>query len=231
MAVPGVAAARPKSVRPIEPWLRLALVVVWAFLAVAAAVIGERSAKFGQLEHAIATGRVHNVSVSGEGLGADGTGYATQEVHWRQGPWRRMAEVVVSSPGEDVSATDDDAEKIVSTDLGTYLSHRHDGLQVARTPEMHSWSELLVWRVPIWLGLLAIGIDVAALILLITGPEPWRATRWAWFWLWLTPVGAPAILLLSGATPVLPAPRDVNRRLTGAWALLIAIALHWLWPG
>ena len=60
--------------------------------------------------------------------------------------------------------------------------------------------------------------------LLVGGPEPWRATRWAWSWLLPVPFGVLALCLLSGPTPGLPGPRT-ERRLTGGWAFLIGSAL------
>lgn len=58
------------------------------------------------------------------------------------------------------------------------------------------------------------------------GPAPWRATSWAWIWLILGggPLGSIAYLLLGGPLG-LWRPRDVNRRLTGGWAFLIALVL------
>jgi hypothetical protein len=72
---------------------------------------------------------------------------------------------------------------------------------------------------------------LATLLLLVREPQPWRATPWAWFWIWTTPIGTPLYLLLSGPTPLLPAPRNPNRRLTGGWAFLLAFVLGSLLTG
>ena len=84
---------------------------------------------------------------------------------------------------------------------------------------------MLGWRVPDPIGIVAFVLHFAGLGLLVTGPQPWRATRWAWFWLLLPPVGSIAFLLLSGPTPGLPAPKNPRRRLSGGWALLLSLPL------
>ena len=64
-------------------------------------------------------------------------------------------------------------------------------------------------------------VFLSTLGLLVVGPEPWRATRWAWFWLLTSaafPLTALAFLVLGGPTPLVPAPRERSRRLTGGWA-------------
>ena len=67
---------------------------------------------------------------------------------------------------------------------------------------------MLGWQVPDPIGIVAFVLHLAGLALLVTGPQPWRATRWAWFWLLLLPpVGSIAFLLLSGPTAGLPAPK------------------------
>ena len=80
---------------------------------------------------------------------------------------------------------------------------------------------------------------LCAFLLLVSGPMPWRANRWAWFWL-LSPgpdggLGALAFLLLSGRTPGLPDSRPHARRLDGWRGFLLGIGLSivisvlWSW--
>lgn len=70
---------------------------------------------------------------------------------------------------------------------------------------------------------------VAVLFVLINGPQPRWATRWAWFWLILNPalvITAALFLIVSG--PVSPTREPVpqsGRRLTGGWAFLIAVVV------
>lgn len=66
-----------------------------------------------------------------------------------------------------------------------------------------------------------------ALILLIVGPQPRLATKWAWFW--LAGIGQPVWVLFLVLEPVPlwlkgPAVRS-GSRLTGGWAFLLAIVL------
>ena len=79
------------------------------------------------------------------------------------------------------------------------------------------------WRAAGWVILLALATWTATLLMVIGGPEPWRATRWAWGWCVLLagPLGAVAYLLLGGPLG-LARPRPGHRRLTGGWAFLLA---------
>lgn len=61
--------------------------------------------------------------------------------------------------------------------------------------------------------------------LLVSGPEPYRATRWAWFWLSAPPMGLLAFVVLSGPTPGLGVRRPVDRRLRGGWAFVLGLLL------
>ena len=82
---------------------------------------------------------------------------------------------------------------------------------------------------PQWVNHVRLVLGLGALVLLVGGRHPWRATRWAWFWL-VVLTGVPtyaivAYLLLSGRTPLVPAPRRGARRLTGGWAFLLGVLL------
>jgi hypothetical protein len=66
--------------------------------------------------------------------------------------------------------------------------------------------------------------SLATLILLILGPQPRWATKWAWFWLLGTgPMSA--VFLLVEPVPVWQSEPAFARpsRLTGGWAFLIAL--------
>jgi hypothetical protein len=82
------------------------------------------------------------------------------------------------------------------------------------------------WRAPGGVVLLALATWLGILLLLVGGPEPWRATRWAWAWfvLFAGPLGCVAYLLLGGPLGV-ARPRNPDRRLTGGWAFLLAMFL------
>lgn len=68
---------------------------------------------------------------------------------------------------------------------------------------------------------------LAGLFLLIAGPQPRLATRWAWFWLALHAPPMMLALVVLEPTPWgrrLPIP-PTARRLTGGWALLLSLLL------
>lgn len=80
---------------------------------------------------------------------------------------------------------------------------------------------------PAWRAVLGLGAVVGVVLLLVAGPRPRVATRWAWFW--LIGAGWPISLafLLVEPTPLwrrgaVPAP---VRPLTGGWALLATVLL------
>ena len=231
--------ARPYRV---ANWMRLGLALAWISAAICVLALGERTGTLKQVSTAVSAGRVKQVQITGENLpGLDtgpGSGSITQEVHWRTRFVRRVAEVTVSY-GQNGSSTDHESSTAettysagtsptpnLKTDAGIYLRARNSRLLITRGPEITSFTSIFNWRVPGWLGAWVVMTQLAVLGLLIGGPQPWRATRWAWFWLWWTPIGALAFILFSGPTPFLPVPRDVERRLTGGWALLLTAVIH-----
>jgi hypothetical protein len=158
-------------------------------------------------------------------------GVVTQDVRWRQDGLARYAEVRYASPGytQDLGTYSPPAEAATSVDAATLIQQHSTKVRVLVSPTW-SWpatSTIWGWRVPSWLGGIALAGVLCSLMLLVTGPEPWRATRWAWFWavLFTAPVGALAFAILSGPTPLVPAPRNGARRLTGGWAFLIVLVL------
>jgi len=87
-------------------------------------------------------------------------------------------------------------------------------------------SSVLGWRVPAWMAGAALVLWVLTVSLVVGGPTPWRATRWAWFWFVAGPlgfIGVPAFLALGGRLPwgMTAAPRG---RVTGGWCL-VAVCL------
>jgi hypothetical protein len=206
--------------------VRLGVIVCWLLLVVALPCVGERSASWNDLQAAVADGAVHTVRVSGE-LGPGTSGYGTIEIHWRDGLLRRVTTVVqVRGQGERPDgSTLEDASALLDTAPTTRLTALQPGLSVRRDDHLPSGGRLWGWAVPNLVGMVALLLLVAGVGLLVTGPQPWRATRWAWFWLLLSPLGAIAFLLLSGRTPAVPTPKDPTRRLTGGWALLLGLVL------
>ena len=215
---PGQPRARARRWGPAAH-LRTALLLGWLALALATVLVGQRAASLDDLRAAVDAGRVAEVRVSG-GLEPGATGSTVQAAVWREGLLLHRVEGLLVSPGVAVQPGD-------LPDLGTDLAEelRAEGVRVLPLayPSVHS--DVLGWRVPQWVGALLFAGWLAALFLLVGGPVPERATRWAWFWLNSNPLGVLAFLLLSGPTPGVPAPRPGARRLTGGWAFLLSLVL------
>ncbi len=76
------------------------------------------------------------------------------------------------------------------------------------------------------IGVLAVVATLAALVLLVAGPQPRLATRWAWFWL----SGLYPLILLFVLLEPVPLWRSASstapaRRLTAGWAFLVVLVL------
>jgi len=223
-----VAPAPPNATSP-GVVLRLGLAMVWALILGASVLLGERATSMGAFDDAVAAGRVHTVRLVGE-LAAGASGVTLVELHWRDRLIARVSQVrQVSS---DVRAADvsKGTDRVVVGDLAGRLSVAHPGLQVISRPGENLATGLsgsvLGWRVPGWIAVANLVAWLTTLAVVIGGPEPWRATRWAWFWIIahpLGPISAPVFLLLSGPTPLLRAPKPGARRLHGGWAFLLAV--------
>lgn len=69
-------------------------------------------------------------------------------------------------------------------------------------------------------------VALAALLVLVLGPEPRLATRWAWFWLAVAAAPVWLVFVLLEPVPLWSrSPRPVRRRLTGGWAFLVSVTL------
>ncbi|WP_344153672.1 hypothetical protein [Nocardioides koreensis] len=222
------------TARRPDPWSasargwRLALLLGWALMVVIAVVVGERQSSLRDLQHAVAAGEVHEVRIAG-GMSAQARGFSTVEVHWRRGLLGYTTTVIEARPlGRAPRGSErGEATAVIGEDLGTRLQAVRPGLEVVTVDRTHRSTDLLGWRLPDWTSWLLLALWVSTLLVLVGSPEPWRATRWAWFWLMCvaTPLGMAAYLLLAGPTPLVPAPRNPARRLTGGWAFLLAAAI------
>ena len=203
-------------------WRLVGLLLGVMALATAALMVatGEKRSEFGDLLGAVARGEVYEVRVVG--LDDDGTwsGYTTVELQW-SGQVDRWAEVVVVRDGDGPPL--DPGQVVMDGDPRDVLRALDPDIVLTPGREVGAYSSFAGWRVegpgafagPVaWLG---------TLLLVIGGPEPWRATRWAWGWMILLggPLGGAAYLLLGGPLAVLR-PRPGHRRLTGGWAFLLA---------
>lgn len=213
----------PRAPRPrtgYDVW-RWCLVAGNVLLLVVAVLFGARAGSWSGLEAAVASGRVTGVAVAG---GLDGSGSSVQEVTWREGLLQRRVQVLVSPPGSQSTST----LVQVPQDAGRVLAELGPGLVVERDHRDTSGSaSFWGWAMPF-----PAAVTVALLLgwacwlgLLVHGPAPWRATRWAWFWLSWVPGGVVAFFLLAGPTPGVRPPRRAARRLTGGWAFLLSLLL------
>lgn len=208
---------------------RLVLAVVWLLALLAAALLHERPATLAELEADVRSGQVSTVHVDGDGLPSGATGYGLQQVRWWAGGVRHGVDVVHASADARVPRG---LGERTADEVGSRLLQLDPELSLIRSAQYSSSADVAGLVVPGWLAGVLLLLWLGALCLLLGGPEPWRATRWAWFWvLWVPVVGVTAVLLLSGPTPGLPGPRPGRRRLTGGWAcLLVAVLLPGL-PG
>lgn len=215
--------------RPSFSPTRLTLAALWIFVLAASAVVGERQATLTDLLNAVASGRVSKVQVAGA-LPAGSSGWATLDVHWRQGLVAHRATVVQASPDSqpEAAVAGSSAESVITTDVATLIRDRAPNAKVEVSHvRASSAAKVLGWYVPSWmLWIVAIGLAVT-LGLIVNGPEPWRATRWGWAWavFFMGPIGAAAFAALSGPTPLMSRPKHGARRATGGWALLLGMVL------
>lgn len=74
-------------------------------------------------------------------------------------------------------------------------------------------------------------VGLGALLVLVTGPQPRLATKWAWFWLAAAvPVLGAVFLLLEPVPAWRRTPMTArSQRYTGGWAFLAALLLGSLW--
>lgn len=220
-ASPGGPRPRSRSERGWDRW-RYALALAWLVVAVGVVALGEREASWSELKGLVAAGDVEAVRVTGE-LAGSARGYSVVELGWRDGLLGYRAEAVQVSGREKPPVVN--GLPVLRSAPTAQLRALDPDLEVTHRAFRADGGEMLGWRIPNALGLATLVLAVLWLGVLVVGPQPWRATRWAWFWLAFPPVGVLAHLLLSGPTPGVPAPGEPDRRLTGGWAFLAYLAL------
>jgi hypothetical protein len=194
-------------------WRLTGAVIALFALATAALMVttGLRPATYGDLLSDVASSKVDAVQVLGPDAPQEGD---TVELRWTV--WAGVLDqyAVVQVEG-------DPRETLRSIDPDVRITGE-------RTTD-HGFT-FMGWGVPWHVVILGMASWLAVLLLIVGGPEPWRATRWAWGWAWLLtgPLGSVAYLLLGGPTGFLR-PHDGHRRLTGGWAFLLAWVLFAGW--
>lgn len=201
--------------------VRLALAAAWIVVLGLLLAVGTHEASWGALQTSLSDGRVTSVQVVGE-LEPGSTGYSLAEVLWRDGVLQHRTEVMQVSADLVDSGGAPSSSVQVTGGVGDRLRTEHPGLALEQVSRPDVTSELFGWQVTWPLGAVALSVALLTLMLIL-GPTPWWATRWAWFWLGTNPVGVMAFLVLSGPTPGVPAPDDPASRLTGGWALLLSL--------
>ena len=197
------------------------LVVVTAALMV---TTGLRPASYGDLLSDVAQSKVTEVEVIGPDTPAQGD---RVELRWSVLDGMLDQYAVVRIDGSRGYNAWDESVFVSAVDPRETLRSINPGLQITSGSTIDDSSfSFREWQAPGAVVLLALVSWVAVLLLLVGGPQPWRATRWAWGWFVLLagPLGCVAYLLLGGPLGV-ARPRNPSRRLTGGWAFLIATVL------
>jgi hypothetical protein len=224
-----MAAAPPAGAQaPYDEWrtrrwrlTSAAIGLVWLVAAVAVMLTGEKQSDLNALTGAIASGSVTGVEIVGLPADPDQRGVTRVTVKWRGAALSRYAEVTVDTRrrATDASGVGDR----ITGDPATYLRGFDPGVRISYS-DSTGFQEWRGFRGPDWLAGLALVAWLGTFLLVIGGPEPWRATRWAWGWFVLMagPLGSLGYLLLGGPLSLVR-PKDVRQRLTGGWAFLIAL--------
>ncbi|WP_296604442.1 hypothetical protein [Nocardioides sp.] len=221
-------AAAGGAARPVGWWAaRIAgwgLLAACVLLVVVGLLAGERTATYDDLRRDVASGEVEHVTVS-PGFSGEFRGRATVDVYWRTATGWRVAKVAEQHPQRQSTRVGD---LPVVYDVGEDLRSVNGAVQVERRPHWRDRSSdvgLLGCRLPAWCGWVLMSVWLGALMLVIGGPPPWRATRWAWFWLVVlaAPVGVVAFALVGGPSGLLPPAPGRRPGLRGGVGLLLAI--------
>ena len=232
---------RPRPAREVLSrtyWFtRLALLLVTLVIAATLAVTGGKRTSYGELNQALYDGDINSVEVVND-LPAGTSGYSTAEVRYRDSGWlglfgvNKYAEVkVVSSPGEAGGTTSSDTGDprdeltVVQKSVSSDLRQRFPDLTITSAQPAMSFVKVKSWRGPAWLGVPILAVLLGTLALLVNGPQPHRATKWAWFWVIVGagPLGVLAYLLIGVPWRNIPTP--ASRWLTGGWAFALFIVL------
>lgn len=204
------------------------LALLWLVSLLMIVLAGERRSDLGALHGGLADGRVSEVRVTGLSEGGVQGGFATVRLNWDSRFLHRYTEIIVASSGREAEGAynSEDLPVVVGDPVAT-LERLRPGVAIVRDDyRSGSYVELSGTTLHGWPGSV-VGLTVlATLFVLLGGPQPWRATRWAWFWIVVASplVGGLAFIVFGGPLAAAP-PKDRSRRLTGGWAFLIGLLL------
>ncbi|RYC10567.1 hypothetical protein [Nocardioides zhouii] len=192
---------------------------------VAAALLvttGMRPATYGDLLADVASSKVSEVQVVGDEPPAKG-----DRVELRWSVWNGLLDQYAVVQVDDSRGYNawDESVFVSAVDPRDTLRGINSGITLTSGSSLDAPSTSVHgWRAPGAVVLLVLATWLGILLLLVGGPEPWRATRWAWAWFVLLagPLGCVAYLLLGGPLGV-ARPRAGHRRLTGGWAFVVAM--------
>lgn len=197
-----------------------AIAILWLVTAVAVILTGAKQSDLGSLAGSIADGSVTQVEVIGFPGDPDDSGGTPVTLTWRGAVLSHYAEITVDPslrPGDSGVGDRIDGDPVA------YLRGFDPDVRIS-SADPTGFQEWRGYRAPGWVVFLLFPAWFGTVLLVIGGPEPWRATRWAWGWFVLMagPLGSLGYLLLGGPLS-LARPKDVRQRLTGGWAFLIAL--------
>ena len=202
------------------------LVLLWLVVALAVLTVGERRSDLGLLHGGLADGSVTTVEVTGLPENGVRGGYATVRMGWESRFLDRYTEVlVVSSDDERGSSANPEGLPVVVGDPVAVFEELQPDVEIVRKGFRAGTSfEASGWSLRGWASIFVGPLWLITLLLVMGGPQPWRATRWSWVWIMLAApfVGAVAYGLLGGPLGAAQ-PAHRTRRLTGGWAFRIAV--------
>ena len=222
--------------RPEFTWrhVRWSLLVGVLALAVLGRVFGAASATLAELKADLASGQVTQVRLT-PGLPDGASGYTTVEVVWRDGDIRRYTKLIEQSDATVEPPSSQSSNEVVVGKVAEVLTATTGGTpSVTQVSDVDLSVNFWGWHIPRWLTWFIAFEAVGSILLLICGPEPWWATRWAWFWLGVTalaPLALLGFLAMSGPPPGTGSVAEPGRRLRGGWAFLITLVFGPLLAG
>jgi hypothetical protein len=167
----------------------------------------------GQLLEDVRDGRTASVTVERPREGALASGL---DVHWSTGFLQGWVTSDAVRPGNGAFApTGND----VLGELRQAAASARRPVQIRTVPQTipHSYTD--------WAALFVLLTFVLTLVLLVAGPAPTIATRWAWFWLGTAVPLSWAVFLLAEPWFSRDRGRAGTRRLTGGWAFLLGLVI------